>query len=122
MKIYCSNQFDPGPVKRFIGKDYWFHIDSDLDPRPCWVKLFDLRGNTYLGTYIADSSLRAFLYDYNNDPEGRRERAEDYADSLCLPFIFDKYQPIFEAAIQRGEVLTTEELFQLAEEQPFLYM
>ena len=115
MKVYCSEKYNPGPVKKFIGKDCWFHIDEDLDPRSCWVKISELRGNTYLGTYIRDVSLRIFLQDYQYDPEDKRERAEDYVSNICLPFIYDKYQPIFEAAINRGEVLTTEELFQLDE-------
>lgn len=115
MKVYCSEKYNPGPVKKFIGKDCWFHIDEDLDPRSCWVRLFDLHGNTYLGAYITDASLRAFLHDYQYDNEGKRERAENYVNNFWLPFIYSKYQPIFEAAIKRGEVLTTEELFQLDE-------
>lgn len=109
MKIYASRR---STLDKFIGKDIWFKIVlTDWDH---WVQIRHIARNRFYGCYKVSVGAIRTQTSTLRDAKHLWYTCHMHGPS---PLLISVYKPMFEQALQNGDVKTTEELFGYSEEE-----
>ena len=115
MKIYCSNNPRKSKLEKLVGKDIWFQLIQDVYPyKVKWVQIKSIIRDRIYGCYAVYQSA---LDNSPDDLESRQYLYQITHELGMAPYPIKLWKDKFEEAIDKGEYLTTEELFGYTEEE-----